>query len=102
MPTLTDKTIQALDPPITGRRLVFGDHREAPRGFGIRINSGGKRAFVLRYKAGGAGTFNVSGRRAGLPTQPPQSPSCRFPARGSSSDGFATRWLGGPHYLWKG
>lgn len=53
MPSLTDKRIQALAPPEKGRRLVFDDHRDAPRGFGVRINAGGKVSFILRYNADG-------------------------------------------------
>lgn len=53
MPTLTDKFIRSLEPPEKGRKLVFDDHRDAPKGFGVRITSGGATAFVLRYKADG-------------------------------------------------
>lgn len=49
MPRLTDAAIRKLDPPRKGRRLVFDDHKQAPKGFGVRVTAAGKRAFVLRY-----------------------------------------------------
>lgn len=51
MPTLTEARLAKLEPPEKGRRLVFDDHKEAPKGFGIRVTSGGKKAFVLRYQS---------------------------------------------------
>lgn len=49
MPNLTDARIRKMEPPARGRRLVFDKHRDAPKGFGLRITAAGKRAFVLRY-----------------------------------------------------
>lgn len=46
---LTDKALRGIEPPAKGRRLVFDDHRAAPKGFGVRVTAAGKRAFVLRY-----------------------------------------------------
>lgn len=49
MPTLSQATIAKLEPPERGRRLIFDSHRDAPKGFGVRVNASGKRSFVLRY-----------------------------------------------------
>lgn len=49
MPTLTDAKIRKIEPPAKGRRLVFDEHKQAPKGFGIRVTAAGKVAFVLRY-----------------------------------------------------
>lgn len=51
--TLNEKAIAALQAPEKGRRLYFDDHRDAPKGFGIRITAAGTRSFILRYKAEG-------------------------------------------------
>lgn len=48
---LTDKKLRSIESPEKGRRLVFDDHREAPKGFGVRVTAAGKRAFVLRYRS---------------------------------------------------
>lgn len=53
MPTLTDTKVRTMESPDKGRRLIFDEHRDAPRGFGVRITAGGKRAFVLRYTSEG-------------------------------------------------
>lgn len=50
MPTLSEEFIKKADKPEKGNRLVFDDHRDAPRGFGLRVTAAGGRAFVLRYK----------------------------------------------------
>ena len=49
MPTLSDAAIRKMEVPARGRRLVFDDHKDAPKGFGLRVTAAGKRAFVLRY-----------------------------------------------------
>lgn len=41
--------IPEIDPPDTGRRIVTDKHRDAPRGFALRVNANGSRTFVLRY-----------------------------------------------------
>lgn len=41
--------LKDLEPPEKGRRLLFDEHGDAPKGFGIRITPNDKRAFVLRY-----------------------------------------------------
>ncbi|WP_019570278.1 site-specific integrase [Thioalkalivibrio sp. ALE11] len=51
MPNLTEAGLAKLEPPDKGRRLIFDTHREAPKGFGVRINAGGKKSFVLRYQS---------------------------------------------------
>lgn len=51
--TLSEKGIGALEPPAKGRRLIFDDHRDAPKGFGVRVTAAGNRSFILRYKAEG-------------------------------------------------
>ncbi len=49
--TLTDRFIKAIEPPEKGKRLYFDDHRDAPRGFGLRVMASGTKTFVLRYRA---------------------------------------------------
>src|SRR6056297_3328688 len=52
MPKLTDGnrgTIAKAELPGKGQRLVFDDHRDAPRGFGLRITAAGGKAFILKY-----------------------------------------------------
>jgi integrase len=65
MPTFTTKKLgkgkaddgvlylDHLEPPVSGQRFVFDDHRDAPRGFGFRITQAGGRAFILQYVADG-------------------------------------------------
>ncbi len=56
MPTLVDGrsgNIAKAEGPATGYRLVFDDHRDAPRGFGLRISSPGTKVFILRYTVDG-------------------------------------------------
>jgi len=49
MEKLTDKMIRDAEPPAKGRRLVFDGHREAPKGFALKVLPSGKRGFALRY-----------------------------------------------------
>ena len=51
MPTLTNTTVTKTPPPEKGRKLIFDSHKDAPKGFGLRITAGGGRAFVLRYRS---------------------------------------------------
>lgn len=56
MATLSDGragTIAKAETPDTGYRLVFDDHRDAPRGFGLRITSAGGKVFIIRYTIDG-------------------------------------------------
>lgn len=65
MPTFTTKkpgTNKAVDgllyldhvaPPAKGQRFFFDDHRDAPRGFGLRVTKAGGRAFILQYTVEG-------------------------------------------------
>lgn len=39
--------------PDTGQRFLFDDHRDAPRGFGLRITAAGGKAFILKYSVDG-------------------------------------------------
>jgi len=50
---LTDDYIKKLEAPAKGHRLIFDNHPDAPRGFGLRVTAAGSKAFVLRYKSGG-------------------------------------------------
>jgi integrase len=50
---LTDSTIGTIAAPEKGWRLVFDQHRDAPRGFALRVTAAGGRAFVLRYTVDG-------------------------------------------------
>ncbi|WP_028490923.1 site-specific integrase [Thioalkalivibrio sp. ALJ15] len=49
MATLTEKSINAAQPPEKGQRFMYDDHRDAPRGFGLRITPKGSKSFILRY-----------------------------------------------------
>ncbi|PWG62522.1 tyrosine-type recombinase/integrase [Spiribacter halobius] len=49
MTKLSEDYLKALEPPQKGRRIVFDDHKNAPRGFGVRITPSGTVSFVLRY-----------------------------------------------------
>lgn len=46
-------TIAKAESPAKGYRLIFDDHRDAPRGFGLRVTAAGGKAFVLRYTMDG-------------------------------------------------
>ena len=50
MDTLSETFIKKAAKPEKGNRLVFDDHRDAPRGFGLRITCAGGKSFVLRYR----------------------------------------------------
>lgn len=56
MATLKDGragTIARAEAPAKGQRLIFDEHRDAPRGFALRITAAGGKAFVLRYRIDG-------------------------------------------------
>jgi len=53
MPAFSDKNIVSMEPPAKGRKLSFDSHKDAPRGFGVRVSPKGKKTFVLRYNADG-------------------------------------------------
>ena len=65
MPTFTSKKpakgkaddgvlyLDQVQPPETGQRFYFDDHRDAPRGFGFRVTQAGGRAFILQYTVDG-------------------------------------------------
>ena len=65
MTILTDERLKALEPPEKGKRLLFDGHRNAPRGFGVRVMPSGKRTFVLRYNAGGRDRLLTIGEYGG-------------------------------------
>lgn len=46
-------TIAKAQPPQTAQRFIFDDHRDAPRGFGLRITKAGGKAFILKYSCAG-------------------------------------------------
>lgn len=46
-------SIAKAERPTTGQRFIFDDHRDAPRGFGLRITAAGGKAFVLAYTIDG-------------------------------------------------
>lgn len=57
MAKLTDGksgTIAKAEAPAKGQRLIFDEHRDAPRGFGLRITAKGSKAFILKYRVDGA------------------------------------------------
>lgn len=56
MAKLTDGksgTIAKAERPAKGQRLMFDEHRDAPRGFGLRITAAGGKAFILKYTIDG-------------------------------------------------
>lgn len=53
MATLTKPLIESEPAPEKGQRFIFDDHRDAPRGFGLRITAAGGRAFILKYAVEG-------------------------------------------------
>lgn len=56
MAKLTDGprgTIARMAAPAKGQRLIFDDHRDAPRGFGLRVTAAGGKAFILKYTVDG-------------------------------------------------
>ncbi|WP_371039292.1 hypothetical protein [Rhodosalinus sp. FB01] len=56
MTKLTDGrrgTIARAEPPAKGVRFIYGEHRDAPRGFALRIAVAGGKAFVMRYRIDG-------------------------------------------------
>jgi len=56
MAKLTDGragTIAKAELPENGQRFIFDDHRDAPRGFGLRITKAGGKAFILKYTIDG-------------------------------------------------
>lgn len=69
---LTDAFIahRVAEAPDLGRHRVFyDDHKDAPRGFGVRVTKNGAVSFVLNYYAGGAerrATVNAKGERLSI------------------------------------
>lgn len=64
MAKLTDGrsgTIAKAQPPAKGKIFIYDDHRDAPRGFGLKVTAGGLRAFVLRYTVDGRQRLKVIG-----------------------------------------
>lgn len=64
MPTFTTKKLgkgkadgvlylDQVEPPEKGQRFHFDNHRDAPRGFGLRVTQAGGRAFILQYTVEG-------------------------------------------------
>ena len=46
---LTEDLIKKAEPPAKGQRFLYDGHRDAPRGFALRITQAGGKAFVLNY-----------------------------------------------------
>ncbi len=64
MSKLSEAIIKQEVPPEKGQRFIFDDHRDAPRGFGLRITAAGGKAFILRY------TFDGVARRKTIGSWP--------------------------------
>jgi integrase len=54
-------TIAKAQPPAQGKTFVYDDHRDAPRGFGLKITAAGGKSFVLRYTVDGRQRLKVIG-----------------------------------------
>lgn len=61
---LTDDYLNRLEAPVKGAKLIFDDHPDAPRGFGVRITATGSKAFILRYTIGGRARLLTIGEYA--------------------------------------
>lgn len=56
MAKLTDGnrgSIAKAEPPAKGQRFIYDDHKNAPRGLGLRITAAGGKAFILKYSVEG-------------------------------------------------
>jgi len=56
---LSEPAVKAAKAPEKGTKYLFDDHRDAPRGFGLKLSSVArsdqpKRVFIIRYKLAGA------------------------------------------------
>lgn len=51
--TLTESFIKSAPTPAAGKKIYWDDHREAPKGFGLRVLASGSKTFVLRYQTKG-------------------------------------------------
>jgi integrase len=47
---LTERAVQALEPPATGYSIVYDDPGRGVAGFGVRMTAAGAKSFVLRYR----------------------------------------------------
>ena len=54
-------TIAKAETPAKGQRFIWDDHRDAPRGFALRVTEAGGRAFVLQYAVEGKQRRKVIG-----------------------------------------
>ena len=48
--------LDLVEVPAKGQKFYFDDHRDAPRGFGLRVTQAGGRAFILQYAVEGKQT----------------------------------------------
>ena len=54
-------TIAKAQPPEKCKAFIYDDHRDAPRGFALKVTAGGLKAFVLRYTIDGRQRLKVIG-----------------------------------------
>lgn len=54
-------TIAKAEPPAQGKSFIYDDHRNAPRGFGLKITAAGGKSFILRYTVDGRQRLKVIG-----------------------------------------
>jgi hypothetical protein len=45
-------TIAKAEAPAKGQKFIFDDHRDAPRGLGLRLTAAGGKAFVFNVERG--------------------------------------------------
>ncbi|MBB1492005.1 tyrosine-type recombinase/integrase [Paracoccus sp. MC1854] len=53
MAKLATSSIPKIEVPAAGKTFIFDDHRDAPRGFALKVTAAGSRVFVLRYTIDG-------------------------------------------------
>ena len=64
MAKLTDGrngSIAKAESPAKGKAFIYDDHRDAPRGFALKVTAGGLKTFVLRYTVDGRQRLKVIG-----------------------------------------
>lgn len=61
MAVLTNTSVNKLPAPEGAKSFHFDDHRDAPRGFGVKVTKAGAKSFILRYNFDGKVRLKVIG-----------------------------------------